>query len=67
MSNDTRLQDLTSLVEKVQAGDISTDTLYELVLMGYKCFKSGSGLPTNYVYETIEKASSNNSDQIVGD
>ena len=67
MSKDTRLDEVTSLATKIRNGAIDNDTLYEFLLMGYKCFKSGTGLPTNLVYEAIGNSFDTSYDGVVGE
>ena len=67
MSNDTRLDEVTSLATKIRNGEIDNDTLYEFLLMGYKCFKSGTELSTHIVYDAIGDSLDTSYDGVVGE
>lgn len=55
MSKDTRLIDLATQVEEIKKGNITEETLWELVLSGYKCFKQGSGIHPDTVKNVIKE------------
>jgi len=52
---DDRLEYLEETLKKLHSGDKSGQTYYDLLVLGYRLYKSGIGVPHESIYEVISK------------